>query len=150
MVHHMSYEPSTLLKFGAMGAAFFSFSGTPSAGSPLTPAIVGNSSSFTPTISTNDIQLPAGEYIMRFYAGITRTADDRNLRYQWREVGGLLLGKEGATNREITSNVYYISLDSADAYLELTSPGAVQIEMLQADAGITLDANCHAVIWRVP
>ena len=146
----MTFEPSTMVSFAEMGCALFSFSGTPSAGNPLTPTVVGSSSTFTPTLSSNDIQLPAGEYIMRFYGGITRTVDDRNLRYQWRKVGGSLIGEEGATNREINPNVYLISLDSADAYLELRSPGSVQIEMLQADAGITIDSNCHAIIWRVP
>lgn len=148
----MTYEPEPLLRFGAMGCAFLSFTGTPSAGNPLTPAVVGSSTSFTPTISTNDIQLPAGEYALRFYGAITRTASSfDNIRYQWREVGGALLGKEGSSNREVATGSYTVSLDSCDARLELSSAGAVQLEILQADASVALDtANTHAVIWRVP
>ena len=134
-----------------MDAAFFTFSGTPTVNNPLTPTLVGSSSGFTPTISSNDIQLPAGEYMMRFYGAITRTGAGLNIVYKWREVGGSLLGSEGATNRELAPGTYVESIDSADAYLDLTSSGSVQIEMTQVDTGITLDtANTHAVIWRVP
>tara|TARA_Y100001973_G_scaffold62442_1_gene91591 strand:+ start:135 stop:581 length:447 start_codon:yes stop_codon:yes gene_type:complete len=147
----MTYEPSALLQFGNMDAAFFTFSGTPAVNNPLTPTLVGSSSGFTPTISTNDIQLPAGEYMMRFYGAITRTGAGLNIVYKWRKVGGSLLGSEGATNRELAPGTYVESIDSADAYLDLTSSGSVQIEMTQVDTGITLDtANTHAVIWRVP
>lgn len=147
----MTYEPSALLQFGNMDAAFFTFTGTPTVSNPLTPVLVGSSSGFTPTISTNDIQLPSGEYILRFYGAITRTGAGLNIVYRWREVGGALIGNEGATNRELAPGTYVESIDSADAYLDLTSSGAVQIEMTQVDTGITLDtANTHAVIWRVP
>lgn len=148
----MTYEPEASLNFGAMGCAFFSFTGTPSAGNPLTPAVVGSSSTFTPTISSNDIQLPAGEYALRFYGAITRTDSSfDNIRYQWREVGGALLGKEGSSNREIIPGSFYASLDSCDARLELSSAGAVRVEILQADSSVALDtANTHAIIWRVP
>lgn len=148
----MTYEPEPLLRFGDMGCAFFSFTGTPTASNPLTPAVVGSSTSFTPTISGNDIQLPAGEYVLRFYGAITRTASSfDNIRYQWREVGGALLGKEGASNREVATGTYTVSLDSCDARLDLASAGSVQVEILQADASVALDtANTHAIIWRVP
>tara|TARA_R100000951_G_scaffold44372_2_gene37432 strand:- start:4502 stop:4909 length:408 start_codon:yes stop_codon:yes gene_type:complete len=134
-----------------MGCAKFTFTGTPILNNPLTPVLVGSSTSFTPTISSNEIQLPAGEYVLRFYGAITRASTSANILYQWREVGGSLLGKVGATNREIAPGTYAESLDSADARLELTSSGSVQIEMTQVDAGVTLDTtNTHAVIWRVP
>jgi hypothetical protein len=147
----MTYEPEAALLSGNMDAAFFTFSGTPTVNNPLTPSLVGSSSGFTPTISSNDIQLPAGEYLLRFYGAITRTLVASNLRYQWREVGGSLLGKEGATNRELSPGTYAESIDSADAYLKLSSSGSVQIEILQVDSGITLNTtSSHACIWRVP
>jgi hypothetical protein len=147
----MTYQPTIKLNFGNMGCAKFTFTGTPVVNNPLTPVLVGSSTSFTPTISSNDIQLPAGEYILRFYGGITRSIASANILYQWREVGGSLLGKIGATNREIAPGTYLESLDSADARLELASAGSVQIEMTQVDSGVTLNtSNTHAVIWRVP
>lgn len=147
----MTYQPSPQLKFGNMGCAKFTFTGPPTLNNPLTPVLVGSSTSFTPTISSNDIQLPAGEYVLRFYGAITRSTASSNILYQWREVGGSLIGKVGATNREIAPGSYVESIDSADARLELSSAGSVQIEITQVDSGITLDTtNTHAVIWRVP
>jgi hypothetical protein len=146
----MTYEPEPKRDAKRLGCAFFSFSGTPTASNPLTPAVVGSSTTFTPTISSNDIQLPAGEYILRFYGAVTRTTSAANILYQWREVGGALIGMQGATNRELAPGTQKISLDSADAHLILSSSGAVQIEMTSVDAGITLDtAATHAVIWRL-
>ena len=148
----MTYEPEVNIKYGEMGCAFFSFSGTPTVNNPLTPALIGSSSSFNPVISNNEIQLSAGEYFLRFYGAITRTASSHdNIRYQWKEVGGNLLGKEGASNREISTGSYTVSLDSSDARLHLSSSGSVQLQILQADASVALDtANTHAIIWRVP
>ena len=147
----MTFEPSTLTSFGEMGCAFFTFTGTPTLNNPLTPVLVGSSTSFTPTISSNDIQLPAGEYLMRFSGAITRLNEGENIIYQWRKVGGSLIGEQGATNREISPGTYVESIDSADARLELTSAGAVQIEITSVDSGVTLNtADTHAVIWRVP
>ena len=147
----MTYEPSTLSSFGEMGCAFFTFSGTPVLNSPLTPTLVGSSSTFTPTISSNDIQLPAGEYILRFYGAITRTAAGENITYQWREVGGSLIGAKGATNRELAPGTYVESIDAADARLELSAAGSVQLELTLVDTGVTINtADSHAVIWRVP
>jgi len=147
----VTYEPSANTQRSTQtDAAFLTFSGSPSAGNPLTPTLVGSSSGFTPTISSNDIQLPAGEYMLRFTAAITRSAADRNIVYQWREVGGALLGVAGATNREIAPGSQNASLDSADAHLVLSSPGSVQVETTSVDAGVTLNtSDSHAVIWRV-
>ena len=74
-------------EFWEHGLLKFTFTGTPTVNNPLTPVLVGSSTSFTPTISSNDIQLPAGEYVLRFYGAITRTSTAANILYQWREVG---------------------------------------------------------------
>jgi hypothetical protein len=147
----MTYEPTANTKaVKSTDCAFLTFSGTPTAGNPLTPTLVGSSSGFTPTISTNDIQLPAGEYMLRFTAAITRSAADRNIIYQWREVGGALIGMAGATNREIAPGSQNASLDSADAHLILSASGSVQVETTSVDAGVTINtSDSHAVIWRV-
>lgn len=147
----MTYEVSaTTKKTRDTSCAFFTFTGFPSTGNPLTPVLVGSSTNFSPTISSNDIQLPAGEYALRFFGAITRTAADRNIVYQWKEVGGSVIGVKGATNREISPGTYPASLESADAHLVLYSSGSVQVYIETADAGVTLDtANSHAVIWRV-
>jgi hypothetical protein len=130
--------------------AFFTFSGTPTLSNPLTPVLVGSSTGAGITVSSNDIQLPQGEYILRFFGAITRTTGTANLSYQWREVGGALLGIEGATNREVFGT-YPASIDPCDAHLVVGAGGtSVQVEATLVDAGITLDTNnSHAVIWRV-
>jgi len=149
----VTYEPSLLTRdgLGVLQCAFFAWSGTPTLNNPITPTLVGSSSGFTPTISGNDIELPPGEYLMRGYVAITRTTTSSNLVFQWREVGGSLLGENGATNRELSPGTVLLSLDSVDAHLTLASPGSVQLEMTQVDSGITLDTtNSHAMIWRLP
>ena len=131
--------------------AFFTFSGTPTLNSPLTPNLVGSSTGAGITVSSNDIQLPQGEYILRFFAAVTRTYQSLdNIRYQWREVGGSLIGIAGVSNRE-DFGVYLASIDPADAHLVVGAGGAsVQVEITQKDASVSLDtANSHAIIWRV-
>lgn len=147
----MSYEPSPFRKSNKQtSCAFFTFTGTPSTNNPLTPVLVGSSSNFSVSVSSNNIQLPAGEYIMRFYGAITRTAADRNIVYQWRKVGGPLIGVEGSTNRELFPGTMYISVDSADAHLLTYGSSQVQVEITTAESGVTLDTdNSHAIIWRV-
>ena len=147
----MSYEPGSPIKSSKKtSCAFFTFTGTPTADNPLTPVLVGSSSNFSPTISSNNIQLPEGEYILRFFGAITRTSGDRNIVYKWKVVGGSLTGVAGATNRELGPGSAYVSIESADAHLILSNSGEVQIIMTNVDAGVTLDtSNTHAVIWRV-
>jgi hypothetical protein len=88
--------------------------------------------------------------MLRFTAAITRSAADRNIIYQWREVGGALIGMAGATNREIAPGSQNASLDSADAHLILSASGSVQVETTSVDAGVTINtSDSHAVIWRV-
>ena len=130
--------------------AFFTFTGTPTLSSPLTPVLVGSSTGAGISVSSNDIDLPVGEYILRFFGAITRTTGSANLLYRWREVGGALLGIEGATNREL-GGTYPASTEPCDAHLVVGAGGtSVQVEITQVDAGITLDtANSHAIIWRV-
>lgn len=146
----MTYEVTGRQKLTTTGCAFFSFSGTPSAGNPLTPAITGSSTNFTPTIVGNNIRLPAGEYFMRFYGAITRTNNASNLTYQWRENGGALVGVIGATNREIAPGAQNNSFDSADAHISISATTDYNIEMVSVDSNLTLDTtNTHAVIWSV-
>jgi hypothetical protein len=131
--------------------AFFTFTGTPTLSNPLTPVLVGSSTGAGITVSSNDIDLPVGEYILRFFGAITRTTGTENIKYQWREVGGALLGVEGATNREEFVASHPASMDSADAHLVVGGGGtSVQVEITLVDAGVTLDtSNSHALVWRV-
>lgn len=144
----MTYEVPASTK--STSCAFFTFTGSPTLGNPLTPVLVGSSTGAGITISGNDIQLPQGEYLLRFFAAITRTTSTSNILYSWRVVGGALIGTEGATNREEFATKP-ASADPADAHLVVGAGGSsVQIEMTQVDTGITLDtSNSHAVIWRV-
>ena len=147
----MTYQVQLPLQYGNLSAAFFSFSGTPTTGNPLTPSIVGSSSGFSPVISNNDIQLQPGEYLLRFFGAITRNTNSHNIIYQWKLVGGNLFGAIGSTNREIAPGNYTNSLDSADAHLKIGSTSSVQIIMTTAETDLTLDTvSTHAIIWRVP
>ncbi len=106
--------------------AFFTFSGTPTLNSPLTPNLVGSSTGAGITVSSNDIQLPQGEYILRFFGAITRTSGSfDDMQYQWREVGGSLIGIAGATNRELFVGGRPASIDPADAHLEVGAWGGL-------------------------
>lgn len=149
----MTHEPSLLVRnqLGLLQCAFFKWTGTPTVNNPITPVLVGSSTNFNPTVSSNSIQLPAGEYLLRGYISITRNTTSSNLVFQWRQVGGGLIGENGATNRELSPGTVLLSLDSVDAHLTLSSPGSVQLEMTQVDSGIVLDtSNSHAIIWRLP
>lgn len=146
----MTYESQTRQRATTTGCAFLSFSGTPTAGQPLTPAITGKSTGFGISISSNDITLSPGEYMLRFWGAITRSSNASNLTYQWREVGGSLQGAQGATNREIIPGTERNSFDSADAHVSVSSSTSFQIEMTAVDSSLTLDTNnTHAVIWGV-
>jgi len=146
----MTYEVP--LTASTTTCAFFTFSGSPVVGNPLTPNLVGSSTGAGISVSANDIQLPRGEYILRFFAGITRTAGSKdNMQYQWRQVGGALLGIDGSTNRELFVGSRPASIDPADAHLEVGAGGAsVQVEVLAVGSTVAIDStSCHAVIWRV-
>ena len=146
----MTYEvPSTV---STTTCAFFTFSGTPTLNNPLTPNLVGSSTGAGITVSSNDIQLPQGEYILRFFGAITRTSGSKdNMQYQWREVGGSLIGIAGATNRGLSPASRPASIDPADAHLEVGAGGvSVRVEVIAVGASISIDStSCHAVIWRV-
>lgn len=145
----MSYEPETLVD-DTLNCGFFSFSGTPSVNNPLTPAIVGQSSNLGASISSNNIQLPAGEYLLRFFGAITRTTNSHNLMYKWRHVGIGLVGMVGSTNREVPTGNLTNSIDSADAHIISDTAFSVQLEITSAESDLTLDTtSTHAVIWGV-
>jgi len=144
----MTHEIPTSAK--TTTCAFFTFTGTPTLSNPLTPVLVGSSTGTGITVSSNDIQLPAGEYVLRFFGAITRTAGSLdNMRYQWRQVSGALIGVAGASNRADFSTKP-ASIDPADAHLVTAVGASVQVEITGVDPSVVLDtANSHAVIWRV-
>lgn len=149
----MTFEPSLMARdqLGLLQCAFITWTGTPTLNNPITPTVSGASSGFAISVTGNNIKLPAGEYLLRGYIMITRTTASSNLVFQWRQVGGSLIGESGATNRELSPGTVLLSLDSVDAHLTLSAQGEVQLEMTQVDAGVTLDTtNSHAMIWRLP
>ncbi len=145
----MTYQPRDLVH-DSLECGFFSFSGTPTTNNPLTPAIVGQSSNLGASISSNNIQLPAGEYLLRFFGAITRTTNSHNIMYKWRHVGVGLVGMIGSTNREVPAGNLTNSIDSADAHIISDIDFSVQLEITSAESDLTLDTtSTHAVIWGV-